>query len=105
MARSLDRKKPFATIIGHDVPGVVYMQGRFYFNDAGEYVSEDAAPVVAAPPTVAKTKEAKVSKVKKDTLKRATSILGDLGQAPATSEQAAAARENAAAEIAESKSE
>ena len=101
----LNRKQPFATIIGHDNPLVVTMQGRGYYDRNDDLVAEEPEPE-KAPEKAPEPKAEKSSvKAKKDAVKRAASILGDLGEPDATEPQQAAVKENMAAEHAESKAE
>lgn len=96
MAKKLNRKKSFATIIGKvpGAPGAVYSQGYFYYDQNDNLCGEKERPKAkasAANPTADEQRE--------KTLERATAILGDLG--PVDS-QAQARKENAAVVQAES---
>jgi len=108
--QKLNITQPYATVIGHDVPGVVFMQGKGYYNAEGKLLAEEVdlapdEPVIEETTQKGSKKSAAASeknKVKDDVLARATSILGDLGSAPATDPQQKAVKENAIAENAES---
>lgn len=102
--KKLNKKAPFGTVINHGNSEVVYSQGFGYYNASGDLVLEKEVPA-DAPEAAVETKPAKKEKAKVDAVTRAASILGDLGSSPAKDIQQEAARENMAAEHAESKSE
>lgn len=98
MAKKLNRKKSFGTIINCEIPGAVFIQDGLYFDSHDRECGEAPKPVQKT--AVSKAKE---TEARNETLARATAILGDLGAAPSPVDvQREAQKENIAAEQAES---